>query len=171
MPNRTCSVDGCERPHVGRGFCSTHYSTLIRAAGAPLSRLPHRRPQDNFCPTEDLCERGPIEGWCEVFRARVAETIRGRVTEVSPPVDPLALPVVGPCWRWDGATTKYYGTIGVGGRNRRAHRVAVVAFGRNLGSGVVDHRCRNKLCVNPDHLDVVTQRENVLRGLGQSVDQ
>ena len=30
----------------------------------------------------------------------------------------------------------------------------------------LDHLCRNTICVNPDHLEIVTPRENVLRGFG-----
>jgi hypothetical protein len=44
------------------------------------------------------------------------------------------------------------------------HRVVLAAIGQPVPMGmVVDHACRNRACINPDHLDVVVQRENVMR--------
>jgi hypothetical protein len=44
------------------------------------------------------------------------------------------------------------------------HRVVYVnAFGYVPGKKQIDHKCRNRLCVNPDHLEVVTHRENQRR--------
>ena len=71
-----------------------------------------------------------------------------------------------PCQEWTGAiSTEGYGTIGGGSDKRYAHRVAVTESGREIPPGYqVDHLCRNRRCVNPAHLEVVTQRENIARG-------
>jgi hypothetical protein len=51
-------------------------------------------------------------------------------------------------------------------RSVEAHRVAYELFVGAIPDGMqIDHLCRNKLCVNPAHLEVVTPRENTLRGL------
>ena len=71
------------------------------------------------------------------------------------------------CIVWTGATIPTgYGQIVLGGTVVRAHRVAWVARnGSDIPDGlVIDHLCGNRSCVNVDHLQVVTQRENVLRG-------
>ena len=48
---------------------------------------------------------------------------------------------------------------------RRAHRVSYELFvGEIPDLCVVDHVCQNTICVNPEHLEAVSQRENVLRG-------
>ena len=70
------------------------------------------------------------------------------------------------CWLWTGSrTTTGYGQFAVklrGWRPRSAHRVAYAHFVGPLTDGlVVDHTCHNPLCVNPEHLQQVTNRENV----------
>ena len=72
------------------------------------------------------------------------------------------------CWEWGGARSKAgYGQIRSGGRGvlLYAHRVAYELARGPIPPGlVIDHLCRNRGCVNPDHLEVVTNGENLLRG-------
>lgn len=50
-----------------------------------------------------------------------------------------------------------------------AHRAMFELVNGPVPDGLdLDHLCRNTLCVNPDHLEPVTRRENVLRGEGRS---
>lgn len=72
------------------------------------------------------------------------------------------------CWLWRGSLSNAgHGQFRVDGKTVPAHRVAVLLSGRELPTGlVVDHLCRERRCVNPAHLEVVTFRENVLRGHG-----
>lgn len=75
-------------------------------------------------------------------------------------------PITG-CWNWTGIRGgggNGYGVFHVGGRNRFAHRVSLEIAGRPVPAGLVtDHVCRNTMCVNPDHLEAVTQSVNNLR--------
>lgn len=75
------------------------------------------------------------------------------------------------CWLWiKGITGHGYGGFYFEGREVPAHRAALFFF-KNVpiaaGSTklVADHLCRNRTCVNPEHLEMATQRENVRRGL------
>lgn len=74
----------------------------------------------------------------------------------------------GHCWTWmAGKFGNGYPAFCVQGVNRPAHRVAYEALVGAIPEGrVIDHLCGNPLCVNPSHLEAVTQRTNVLRGNG-----
>jgi hypothetical protein len=71
------------------------------------------------------------------------------------------------CWLWLGApTARGYGRFWDGTRDVPAHRFSYEYFrGAADPELLIDHLCRNRLCVNPDHLDLVTSGENTRRGL------
>jgi hypothetical protein len=68
------------------------------------------------------------------------------------------------CWDWLGPVERWgYGKSALLGE-WRAHRVAYVALRGPIPEGLtLDHLCRNTLCVNPAHLEPVTNSENVSR--------
>ncbi len=75
------------------------------------------------------------------------------------------------CWIWTGPISPQgYGSMSLGWHNAQgAHRVAVKIDGREIPDGlVVDHLCRNRACVSPQHLDVVTHQVNIARGTAPS---
>ena len=74
------------------------------------------------------------------------------------------------CYEWlAGKRIDGYGRCWNGRRMVRAHRFAYEDIKGPIPDGLcIDHLCRNPSCVNPDHLEVVTLRENVLRGISLS---
>lgn len=70
------------------------------------------------------------------------------------------------CWIWRLRLDKDgYGQISVQNKTRRAHRVAYEALVGEIPEGLeLDHLCRVRSCVNPEHLEPVTSKENTLRG-------
>jgi len=71
-----------------------------------------------------------------------------------------------PCIEWVGTKNKKgYGVLTLDGKQWKAHRLAVILSGRRFQKGMVsDHICRNRGCINPNHIEIVTNVENVMRG-------
>lgn len=73
------------------------------------------------------------------------------------------------CWTLRKVGTNGYGSVRVDGRTVLAHRYSYEIHVGPIPEGlVIDHLCKNKGCIRPDHLEPVTQRENVMRGDGPS---
>jgi len=98
----------------------------------------------------NVAYRGP-------FRVPMAERLEPRI-EVG--VEP------GDCWPWTGyIMPNGYGKLTVQGRRSNlAHRLAYETFVGPIPAGLdLDHLCRVRHCVNPDHLEPVTRSENLRR--------
>ena len=76
------------------------------------------------------------------------------------------------CWEWKGGkgASGRYGYLSIDGKIIGAHQLSYTLFKGEILEGMdIDHLCRNTLCVNPDHLEAVTHRENCERGVGVMV--
>ena len=71
------------------------------------------------------------------------------------------------CWEWQAYRQNGYGRFQIKGRHIQAHRYAYITLIGPIPHGLtLDHLCRNRACVNPAHLQPVTMRVNILRGVG-----
>lgn len=127
---RVCTIDGCGKAHFGRGLCKMHHSRLRRFGVLTASTDRGASPEEKF--------------W-----ARANPTDGGR------------------CWLWSGTINVIsgYGYLTVNGRSTLAHRFAYELLVGPIPEGLhVDHvyarGCRSRHCVNPAHLEPVTQDEN-----------
>lgn len=73
----------------------------------------------------------------------------------------------GDCWIWLSYIDNHgYGRFSSHGRSVRAHRFSYELSKGSIPSGFeVDHNCRNRSCVNPDHLDAVTRADHARRSI------
>lgn len=73
------------------------------------------------------------------------------------------------CWIWTSTIKHGYGYFWLGESEERAHRLSYqMKHGRIRDGLTIDHLCRNRGCVKPSHLEEVTNKVNILRGVGPS---
>ena len=70
------------------------------------------------------------------------------------------------CWEWTGCLMPLgYGQLRRDGKTVYAHRVMYELMVGPIPEGLfIDHLCRNRKCVRPDHLEAVTNEVNIMRG-------
>lgn len=141
MAQRTCSVDDCDKRAVCKGWCDRHYRRWRKHGDPLLGGVPWLPTEERFWSRVD--KDGPL---------------------------PTYAPFLGPCWLWTGAQFKKgYGQFPNDGRSVSAHRWAYERLEGPIPEGlVIDHLCRVPACVNPAHLEPVTQWENTMRGRSES---
>ncbi len=134
-----CDITGCE---ISVGYCHCGCGELAPIAKKSATRYGHAKGQ-------------PV---------RFINGHYQRTTRLSP-VDYLVDEAAG-CWVWQRFVgPSGYGNLRDSRRMRPAHRVYYERLRGAIPEGLVlDHLCRNRACVNPDHLEPVTHRENILRG-------
>lgn len=74
---------------------------------------------------------------------------------------PVAPGMDSPCWLWTHSQRGGYGSFSHDGKNTAAHRFSYSISKGPIPHGyVIDHQCHTTLCVNPDHLRAITQKQN-----------
>jgi len=72
------------------------------------------------------------------------------------------------CWLWKGSLWDGYGRYAINRKLYLVHRMAYAVLKQKLGDNTqIDHLCRVKTCVNPDHLEEVSKKENIRRGISR----
>lgn len=118
------------------------------------------------------CDRGvAARGWCMKHYQRWNTYGTTELRAITPQMrfwSKVDRRFSGACWVWEGVRDRDgYGAVKINQRTRRAHTVAWTWTHGDPAPGLVpDHLCRVRSCVNPDHIEWVTNEENILRGNG-----
>lgn len=127
------------------------------------------------CAVPDCCDSAKAKGLCNrhYLRVRVHGSIDlpPKVTDMEwfeghvDPCGPILGTDLGRCWLWTAG--KQSGGYGKFRGKWLSHTVVYELLIGPVGDGLcLDHLCRNRICCNPLHLEPVTTRENILRGMG-----
>ena len=171
---QTCSVEGCHRTDLlARGWCSPHYQKWLKY-GDPTYVRPVKRGVlpclvedcDGTYHTGGYCGRhykkwliyGDPKGGQHEWATSNHEYLNAR-HEKAP----------SGCWLWNHIGQHGYGKatpvrVKRGDRNGKtviAHRMAYETWVGPIPKGaVIHHKCHTRACINPDHLQAITQTEN-----------
>lgn len=182
-------VDQSSACWLWTGGCSQHYGyfplTHRRTIQAHrfvyeivVGPIPHGYCIDHLCMNRRCCNPQHLEAVtvAENNRRKHSPEHRDKTVPYIPPPkkdvltrfhEKITVSANG-CWVWQASLDqKGYALFSYQGKIRRASRViCALTFGDIPDDMVVDHICRNRACVNPDHLRLLTGRDNTLCGIG-----
>lgn len=166
----SCLIEGCAGDVHTRGVCMKHYHRARRHGW--VNTLPKVKRGGGECSVDGCSSVVFSNGYCVTHHQRV----RRLGVPYLPPKKSLRDRVFGAiketpddCWEWQGnRALNGYGRISVHNSLTYVHRVAYeLTNGPIPDAMTIDHLCFNRACVNPDHLEVVTRKENTRRELAR----
>jgi hypothetical protein len=182
-----CKYYKCDKPtrSAKSDICRTHYHYEWRKANPDKLRAQQKRYQEKhadritaYRKEYNKKNKESINKNAKEFMARNAKNpvTQEHMTDSVKERFFAKVQKTDTCWNWTGAKTAYrpkrlvvdatpgYGVISINSRPFYAHRASWLMHKGPLVDGlVIDHLCENTLCVNPDHMQQVTNNENSQR--------
>ena len=160
-----------ETDRRGAGNASTVLTHLSDLGGRGLGvSLPSERPNAQPCAIHGCRGRHVARGLCTKHYQRAKKagefTPAPRCASLSEYLRQYAV-LTGNCWEWTGKRSREgYGNGSWEGRTILTHRESYRVHVGPIPEGFqIDHLCRNRSCLRPDHLEAVPPRVNYLRGI------
>lgn len=176
MTERLCAFSACGRKVKAANLCQRHYDQF--RAGVPLKEIAVLGTNGSTCVFPG-CTRKPVaknlcsSHWAQSSRRGSLSPIITDETEEERWLRSFLIDAKSGCWNFikngKGAgkgtnAGRGYGQFWWAGKKKMAHRYSWERVNGPIPAGMqLDHLCRNTHCVNPAHLQVVTQYENLLR--------
>jgi len=164
-----CSFNKCVNKKYARDVCSGHYSQLKRnqplrpltIKGNSVTSIPCSFPS---CVNNQISKGLCGAHWRQQRLGKELTTLSNQVSildRINKNIEKTEY-----CWSWNGRVSgkKGYPQISLSGKQVMVHRIIFEELVRVLEPGeTIDHLCRNRLCVNPEHLEAIPLRDNVKR--------
>lgn len=143
---KKCNINTCDRKHYGKGYCHTHYMRLIRAGKV----------------SEDILIDNTKLSLVERFKKKMSEAD-----------DNGCILFIGAKDKRNGYGKFCMGSRSDGSKNAKgAHRISYELFiGEIPNDSCVLHKCDVPLCVNPEHLVLGTQADNMKDMINKNRDR